>query len=117
MEEAMTDKLTDEQLREWLASLAPLLGTNPVTTYREIRLIDEAIEAHRACCDPQTIGGLIEDLLEWRALMYHMARRNKLHGRIRNAALEDAVALTERMYPEADDLIDAMRALKADETT
>jgi hypothetical protein len=88
----MTDKLTDEQLREWRTWLAGLMRWPP--------------------CNPQMIIALIEEVQVLRAADYASLRD---HARIRNAALDEAAELVERMYPEADDLKDAVLALKTPE--
>jgi hypothetical protein len=133
----MTKRLTDDQLREWYASLdgvtrgpwawyEPSYGTlilaeSGERTRREILELYRGSDtlpqdrAHFARCDPQTIGGLIEELQEWRKLFYANCQRDR--RRIRNAALDEAAKVAQKhlVHPTGEMIAGAILTLKTPE--
>ena len=134
---AMTKRMTDEQLREWLASAA---GATPgpwrvapvdIGATYQITAMQGPIKVSPAqCpglseasfiarCDPQAIGGLIKELQA--ARLENAITPAELYehsARIRNAALDEAARIA-RAYDlrtaEGAKIADAIEALKTPE--
>ena len=98
----MTMRPTDEQLREWLESLKDVTPEQIMGMTDLLRSPARGPSWSRACdalarCDPQTIGGMIEELRELREHVDQaesaLACCRDDAADIRNAALDEAAGI------------------------